>query len=159
MHVRYAPFMDIPSWRLDVLLERPQFVIISCRLSISACYYGLECCSNAICNCLTLQIIFKCPCENLTLIRNNLERVISVPPAGFHSTHYCLCIATSESACQSAVMYCIFWNLGPLAGRWIATIRPRVPYDMIERMLMKKRSLIRVCRLSNGDVYCSGYAV
>jgi hypothetical protein len=156
--VRYAPYMDIPSWPLDVLLERPQFVIISCRLSICACYYGLESCSNVICNCLTLQYysIVKCPCENFILDWEHLEWVISVPPAGFHFI-YCLCIATSESACQSAVM--LFLESRASCGA-IATIRPpRVPYDMIERMLMKKRSLIRVCRLSNGDVYCSGYAV
>jgi hypothetical protein len=42
--------MGIPSWLLGCSPGARNSLFIGCRLSICTCYFGLESCSNAICN-------------------------------------------------------------------------------------------------------------
>jgi hypothetical protein len=125
--------MHIPSWLLDV----PQFVIINCRLSICTCYYGLESCFNAICNCFCFCKVYqslsvKCPCESYPRLGPLCPgRVIAFT---FHFAFHCCvpplwCLCSTQSTVVLSVVPAERWSLSP------------IPVRMINRLCGDKRYL------------------
>ena len=90
----------------------------------------------------------------LSLIGKNALRVISVPPQTF-PFHSFIIVCVSPPPSRHVIYF--FWNLS------VGT--EKISYYQSDHGLIENacwwesNPLIRVCRLSNGDVYCSGYAV